>query len=88
MHLMMQFALASPDNLIETLGGLALLGALSGALVQAFSSERGREGALVCFVVTATGISLGGIGAAFWGLLIGGWCIDLSLRPRFAIVAR
>ena len=36
--------------------------------------------ALITFLVTASGFSLGGIGSAFWGLIAGG--IALLLRPR------
>lgn len=68
----MQFALASPPNLIETLGGLALLAAFAGAMTQAVGGERGKEAAVVCFIVTASGISLFSIGSAFWGLVAGG----------------
>ncbi|WP_211365820.1 benzoate/H(+) symporter BenE family transporter [Litorivicinus lipolyticus] len=71
-EVMMQVAAAAPARLIESIAGLALLGALSGSLVQAYSPERGREGALVCFVITASGIAVGGIGSAFWGLVLGG----------------
>jgi len=30
-----------------------------------------REAALLCFVATASGLTLWGIGAAFWGLMLG-----------------
>jgi benzoate membrane transport protein len=33
--------------------------------------EREREPALVTFLVTASGLTLAGIGAAFWGLVAG-----------------
>jgi len=34
-------------------------------------AEKGRLPALFTFLVTASGLSLGGIGAAFWGLCAG-----------------
>ena len=74
---MMQYALAAPDNLIETIGGLALLGALLGAVVQAFDAPASRESALLCFLITASGIAIAGIGSAFWGLLVGGLVFKL-----------
>lgn len=48
---------ALPDALISTLGGLALLGALTGGLTAAMTEARTREGAVVTFVVTASGVS-------------------------------
>lgn len=62
---------AAPDGLVEVVAGLALLGTLGGALKGATESETGREAAVVTFVVAASGIALGGIGAAFWALVAG-----------------
>jgi benzoate membrane transport protein len=61
----------SPPVLIEAVAGLALLGALAGALSSAVSDPGRREAAAITFVVTAAGIGFLGIGAAFWGLLAG-----------------
>jgi benzoate membrane transport protein len=63
-------AAASP-MLIETIAGLALLGALGSSLSTALSGERHREAALVAFLVSASGQSVAGIGSPFWGLLAG-----------------
>lgn len=62
----------SPPVLIEAVAGLALLGALGGALMGAVSQPDGREAALITFLVTASGLSFFGISGAFWGLLAGG----------------
>jgi benzoate membrane transport protein len=62
---------AAPDGLVEVVAGLALLGTLGGALKGATEAEAGREAAVVTFVVAASGISLGGVGAAFWALVAG-----------------
>ncbi|WP_088706891.1 benzoate/H(+) symporter BenE family transporter [Noviherbaspirillum denitrificans] len=40
-------------------------------MAAAMSSEREREPALVTFLVTVSGVTLFGIGAAFWGLVAG-----------------
>ncbi len=72
------FVRASPPVLIEAVAGLALLGALAGALVGAMAEPRDREAALVTFVVTASGLTLFGIGAAFWGLVAGGAILALA----------
>jgi benzoate membrane transport protein len=61
----------SPPVLIEAVAGLALLGALAGALSSAVSDPDRREAAAITFVVTAAGVGFLGIGAAFWGLLAG-----------------
>ncbi|MBE3638299.1 benzoate/H(+) symporter BenE family transporter [Mangrovicoccus algicola] len=63
---------AAPPVLIEAVAGLALLGSLGGALVTALAAEEHRTAAVVTFVTTASGLSIFGIGAAFWGMLAGG----------------
>ena len=73
-----------PATLIASLAGLALLGALTGGLVGALADETRREPALVTFLITASGISFFGVGAAFWGLLGGVLASGIlfgSLRP-------
>lgn len=60
-----------PAALIKTIAGLGLLGPLTGALGSALGNERQRFAAVVTFGVTASGITLAGIGAAFWGLVAG-----------------
>lgn len=60
-----------PSELIFALAGFALMGAIGGGLTAAMEEERHREPALVTFLVTASGLSLLGIGAAFWGLIAG-----------------
>jgi benzoate membrane transport protein len=61
----------SPPVLIEAVAGLALIGAFGGAMLNAVQEEEGRLAGLVTFLVTASGLSLFGIGAAFWGLVFG-----------------
>ena len=39
------------------------------ATIQAYNAS--REAALVTFLVTASGLTLAGVGAAFWGLVAG-----------------
>ncbi|NRS48662.1 benzoate/H(+) symporter BenE family transporter [Brevibacillus sp. HB2.2] len=62
---------ALPKELIAVIAGLALFASLSSSLAQAMSEAKERECALVTFLVTISGISIGGIGAAFWGLIAG-----------------
>ena len=39
--------------------------------LSALADEAWRDAALVTFLVTASGFSLGGVGSALWGLLLG-----------------
>jgi benzoate membrane transport protein len=65
------FAAAAPPLLIEAVAGLALLGALAGALAAAAASEEHRDAAVVTLVVSASGIAPLGVSAPFWGLVAG-----------------
>ena len=65
------FAAAAPPLLIEAVAGLALLGALGGALANAAASEAHRDAAVVTLVVSASGVAPLGVSAPFWGLLAG-----------------
>ncbi len=65
---------ALPVSWIQMQAGLALLSTISGSLYQALHNERERDAAVVAFLVTASGLTLVGIGSAFWGLIAGGVC--------------
>ncbi|WP_041547940.1 MULTISPECIES: benzoate/H(+) symporter BenE family transporter [unclassified Nocardioides] len=67
---------AAPGDVMQAAAGLALLGTLGAALAGALDDEGGREAVVVCFLVAASGITVLGIGAAFWALVAG-----LVLRP-------
>ncbi|MFC4149000.1 benzoate/H(+) symporter BenE family transporter [Micromonospora mangrovi] len=73
--------LLSPPILVEAVAGLALLAALAGAVSAAVAAPDTREAAVVTLVVTASGVSLLGVGGAFWGLLAG-WLMLLLFRRR------
>lgn len=62
---------AFPHELIAALAGLALFGAIGGALAGAMGVPQDREPALITFLVTASGMSFLGLSAAFWGLIFG-----------------
>ena len=62
---------AFPTELVLTIAGLALLATIASSLNVAMKTEGQRESALITFLVTASGVSLFGIGAAFWGLIGG-----------------
>ena len=62
---------ALPGALVATVAGVALIGPMTGALAAAMAQERERFAAVLAFGVTASGLSLLGVGAAFWGLVAG-----------------
>ena len=62
---------ALPRELIMAIAGLALLGTIGQGLAVATRDERWREPALITYLVSLSGITVGGIGAAFWGLVAG-----------------
>ena len=62
---------AFPKELVLALAGFALLGTIGNGLANALIEERQREPAFITFLVTASGVSLFGIGSAFWGLVVG-----------------
>lgn len=74
------FIAASPAILIQAVAGLALLPSLAASLASSLGTEDTRLPAIVTFITTASGITLLGIGGAFWGLLAG-IALMLVLRP-------
>ncbi len=68
----------APPILIQAVAGLALVGAFSGSAMAAFQAPDTREAAAITFLVTASGVSFGGISGAFWGLLAGGLMMALQ----------
>lgn len=63
---------AFPKELVLALAGLALINTIGNGLLAAVKDEAQREPALITFLVTASGLTLFGIGSAFWGLVAGG----------------
>mgnify|MGYP001485660706 CR=1 FL=1 len=62
---------AFPRELIVALAGLALMGTIGNGLATAVMEEKNREAAIITFLITASGLSMFGIGSAFWGLVGG-----------------
>ena len=58
-------------SVIATVAGLALLGPLTGAMAAAVREPDELTPAVLTFAVTASGLSVWGIGSAFWGLAAG-----------------
>ena len=62
---------AAPGGVIQAAAGLALLGTLASSLSEALDDPSERESAVVTFIVAASGITVLGVGAAFWALVAG-----------------
>ncbi len=79
-------ARAAPVGIMATIAGLALIGTFASAAGSALADGDHREAAAITFLVAASGVAFGGIGAAFWGLLAGvGYLTFIRLpdgRPR------
>ena len=69
---------AFPRELVAAIAGLALLGTIGNALSSALQDERNREAALITFLVTLSGVTLVGVGSAFWGVVAGGLAMLLQ----------
>ena len=78
------FVALAPPILIQAVAGLALIGAFSGSAVAAFQAPETREAAALTFLITASGVSFGGISGAFWGLLAGGAMLALQRAVALA----
>lgn len=61
----------APTEVITAVAGLALLATLASSLTAAMADPGRRLAAVLTFVVAGSGISVVGIGAAFWALLAG-----------------
>jgi benzoate membrane transport protein len=64
-------ARSAPEGLIETIAGLALLGTFAASAAAALADPASREAGAVTLVVAASGFTIAGVGAAFWGLVAG-----------------
>ncbi len=62
---------ALPGGIMAAVVGLALLGTFAGAAGTAFAVPAERFPAAATLAVTAAGVTVLGVGAAFWGLLAG-----------------
>ena len=56
---------------MQSAAGLALLGTLAASLSDALADPADRLPAIGCLVVAASGVSVLGVGAAFWALVVG-----------------
>lgn len=71
---------AFPHELVAGVAGLALLGTIGSGLATALQDEHHRDAALLTFVVTLSGVTLAGIGSAFWGVVAGATALAFARR--------
>ncbi len=62
---------ALPTVLVAALAGLALIGTVTANVQTALGEPRWREAAGLTLLITASGVSVLGLGSAFWGILVG-----------------
>ncbi len=74
---------AMPKPLVTAIAGLALFAPLMGGVTAMVKEQKDIEAAMVTFLVTASGVTIMGVGAAFWGLLAGllVWAAKRGLSP-------
>jgi benzoate membrane transport protein len=73
---------AFPRELVAAVAGLALLGTIAGGLATALKDEHHRDAALLTFIVTLSGLTIAGIGSAFWGVVAGGVALASQNKAR------
>ena len=74
-----QLFAALPAEFVAGIAGIALLGTIGQSLAMALSDDAERDAAVITFLVTASGVTLFGVGSAFWGLL-GGLAVRNAVR--------
>ena len=73
---------AFPQTLVVAIAGLALMATIGNGLASALHKESDREAAMVTFLITLSGVVIGGVGSAFWGLLAGSLALAVQhYRP-------
>ncbi|CAG9174756.1 Inner membrane protein YdcO [Cupriavidus laharis] len=74
---------AFPKAVVVALAAFALLGSIANGLTVAMQTPDEREAALITFMITASGMTLVGVGSAFWGVA-GGMLALFVLRRKAA----
>ncbi|MDC7696255.1 benzoate/H(+) symporter BenE family transporter [Vogesella indigofera] len=73
---------ALSKSLVAILAGVALIGAITANLLAVLQDEEQREASMITFLATASGMSYAGLGAAFWGVLIGSIASYVLRKPE------
>ncbi|MEX0328109.1 MAG: benzoate/H(+) symporter BenE family transporter [Ruegeria sp.] len=76
------FAAHADPLLMGTLAGVALIGVMANSMHAALDVAAEREAAILTLAITASGITVFGLGAAVWGLLAGGIALLAAKRMR------
>lgn len=74
-------AQAAPAGIMGAIAGLALIGTFASAAGAALAAGQHRDAAAVTFLIAASGVAFGGVGAAFWGLLGGALYLAVMRLP-------
>ncbi len=80
--LVVAVVLAMPSGIVATVAGLALTTPLMTAAAAALAEPDHRFPAVATLVVTASGIAVLGVGAAFWGLAVGLGALAMERAAR------
>jgi benzoate membrane transport protein len=72
---------AAPPGLVEAVAGLALIGTMATAITASLSDPAGRMSGAVTFLLAASGLTVAGVGGAFWAL-VGGLVVRATLERR------
>lgn len=72
---------AAPPGLVEAVAGLALIGTMATAVTASFRDVNGRMSGAVTFLLAASGLTVAGVGGAFWAL-VGGLLVRAVLERR------
>lgn len=71
-----------PREFVAVLAGLALIGAITANLMGTLGEAEHREASVITFLATASGMSLLGLGSAFWGVVLGSLAYLVLHRQR------
>lgn len=75
------FIQSVPRPLVSVVAGLAMIGVLTQAFQQAFSTGKFKVGAFFALAIAMSGISIAKISAPFWAL-IGGVVVSYMIEPQ------
>ena len=83
--MLISFFASLPPEFIINLAGIALIGPFMSALSSSFSAKGDLMPGTMAFIVTSSGVTMIGVGAAFWGLVAGLLVIFLSYNRKAAM---
>jgi benzoate membrane transport protein len=76
------FFQALPREFVLALAGIALFSTIAASLSLGLKDETSRDPAVLTFLVTASGLTILGVGSAFWGLVAGAIMMVLTRRSQ------